>query len=220
MMTPFTTAFLFALFVIWQGAVSRAAGGGLYASRVPSPVPEILFGIPFGYACALLHPAGITLPAIDLWLFTAPAIHISPAIIGVTTAIWSYLAMEQGHGNAMHDGVAQFDFADRRQGLDVIVRPLCAALHILTFKRVDFSPRSMWYCRVFMGIKGALIAAPLGPWSAMLAVLWPMAYAVCFQNQIAIIPQQRNSAFAEWFAGMFAGMTILCALAGYIAAHA
>ena len=108
--------------------------------------------------------------------------------------VWSFFAMETGHGNAFHDGMGEHNYPDRWQTLDYIVRPIT--------NRLGFAPRSKWYCRIFMGVKGLFIGLPLG-WAALpLFVLWPLAYAIGFRYL------RSDSEPAEWISGGFAGMLI------------
>lgn len=160
-----------------MAALSRAAGGGLFADKVWSRLPEILFAVPFGVAA--WQASG------SIWC-------------GIASWVWSYFAMETGHGNAYHMGFTEKDFPDRWQTLDYIVRPITG--------RLGFAPRSAGYCWVFMGLKGLLIGIPAGPVGLALALLWPLAYYVGFKYK-------KDSAPSEWISGAFAGMVCAFSLA-------
>lgn len=86
--------------------------------------------------------------------------------------IWSYLLFETGHGTAFHMGrspsTAQ---SQRKQFLSPLVDTICYTLgHPLG---------GSFYCWLFMGLKGWLIALPLGSWYPLyFALVWPLSYEI------------------------------------------
>ena len=198
------------LFILAMAALSRMAGGGLYTDVADlwmikngykktaaflRRLPEIVFALPFGVLVYFEH--GIA------W--------------GLAAWAWSFAAMELGHGNGYHDGVYEKDFPDRLQSLDYIVRPLLRGvvwLSVLCGKVTSFPPRSKWYCRVFMTVKGAAIALPLG-WVALpFGILWALAYAISFRW--TFLPHKDSEA-AEWISGAFAAIIIVFLSYGMLA---
>lgn len=181
--------YLFATF--YMAAMARASGGGLNVTKLPiwcNRVPELLFALPFGYAAFVASGS--------VWC-------------GLACWLWSFIAMELGHGNAYHMGAKQHDFPDRRQTLDYLVWPLCHAIEWaahLAGKKLEIAPRSAIYCWVFMGLKGLLIGLPAYPFGIALAVLWPLAYWISF------VILKKDSAPAEWISGASAGILLACAL--------
>lgn len=172
------------LLIPYMAAMARASGGGLFAvwlrdklGSFGGRVPEILFAAPFGMAA--WQASG------SVWC-------------GLASWVWSYLAMETGHGNAYHMGFTEKNFPDRWQTLDYIVRPITS--------RLGFAPRSAGYCWVFMGLKGLFIGLPAGLPGLALAVLWPASYYASFRFT-------RSSELAEWLSGGSAGLLIACAVA-------
>lgn len=156
--------------------LARASGGGLGVHKMPSwfnRVPEFLFAAIVGYAAF-----GLT------WYALA-------------ATVWSFIAMEMGHGNAYHMGVHQHSFPPRKQSLDVIVLPISNWL--------GFENRSRGYGWLFMGLKGLLIALPLGWYALPMAVLWPLAYQISFSLT-------EDSGIAEWLSGAFLGTVMLWTL--------
>ena len=180
-MTIYILLLIFLNLLVAMTFAGRAHGAGKDGffpawARVSS---TILFGISFG-AVAALH-----------W-------GVAYFLLGGITA-WAF---SKGHGNFMHDGVAQFDFPDEPEWLEK-----WTGLHWL-LPKLGMAPRSKWYCRVMMGVKGGLIAAPAFPCGLVLALLWPFAYAVCFQPQVNVEPMKRNSVVAEWLTGPFSTAAI------------
>lgn len=148
--------------------VSRLAGGGYFASKIPSTAPEIVFGLAIGAVSYFLW---------ESWWIAA------------VTSAWSYMAMEAGHGNAYHMGTEQYLYPPRRQRLDAIILPLC--------KLFKFENRSPGYCWLFMGLKGLLIGLPLGLYGLPLAILWPLAYYLSFKyTQSSEYGEHLSGAFA------------------------
>ena len=88
--------------------------------------------------------------------------------------LWSYVLFETGHGTAFHMGrspsTAQ---SQRKQFLSPLVDTICCTLgHPLG---------GSLYCWLFMGLKGWLIALPLGSWYPLyFALVWPLSYEIGF----------------------------------------
>lgn len=131
-----------------MATLARLAGGGLFASKLPAKLPEILFALPFGYVM-VMHTANM------YW--------------GLATWLWSYIWMETGHGTAFHMGfkpeIAQ---GGRKQALSRFIDPVCNAL--------GYPLGGKLYCWLFMGLKGLLIGLPVAPWGLALSFLWPLGY--------------------------------------------
>ena len=116
-------------------------------------LPSLLFAAPFGAI------AGLT-----------SALYLVPLAF-----VWAYAFFETGHGTAFHMGrkpsTAQ---SGRKQFLSVLVDPVCELL--------GFKLGGKAYCWLFMGLKGWLIALPLGVWYPLyFAIAWPLAYEIGFQ---------------------------------------
>jgi hypothetical protein len=135
--------------------LGRLAGGG-WPMPLLQAKASILGRLPeFIAACIIVYASGLT------W-------WILPAV---------YFAIEAGHGNAFHDGVAKHDFKPRHQSLDYIVLPLCKVFAKL-FPSLDFENRGKHYCRLFMFTKGFLIGLPLGFPAIITGVGYAAAYAI------------------------------------------
>lgn len=183
--------YILMLLVPWMSFLASAAGGNSGASWLVYRV-----GTSFG---AFWGSAASRLPEI-VWAISIAAVStlvFGLGWYGALVFIPAYLAMETGHGNAFHDGVAEKLFSDRWQTLDYIVRPITNLL--------KFAPRSKWYCRVFMGIKGLLIGAPILWFGIPLVVLWPAAYAISFRTK-------GDSEYAELISGACMGLMLYITL--------
>lgn len=139
---PVLTAFL-----------GRLAGGGMFASKLPSTLPEVLLAIIGATAWSYCHE----------WSYW-----------GILAAPCFWAAIERGHGNAYHMGTLQFEYEPRYQTLDQIVMPIC--------RLFGWKSRSKEYCWLFMGLKGLLIGAWLFPVGLILAYTWPKSYLISFQR--------------------------------------
>lgn len=131
-----------------MAVLSRLSGGGLFASKLPARLPEILFSLPFGYVLVM---------------------HTGNMYWGLAAWLWSYIWMETGHGTAFHMGlkpeVAQ---SGRKQALSAVIDPVCSVL--------GYPLGGKLYCWLFMGLKGMLIGLPVAPFGFTLAFLWPFGY--------------------------------------------
>lgn len=165
--------------------LSRASGsdgkrGSLWTGW--SGAPELAYGAVFGLACYSIYG--------NFWL-------------SLVAFVVSWRAMELGHGTFYDmqgwkgaDGPPHFGTPEkpRMQTLDYVLLPL--------FKRLKLNPRRPAYSWVAMGIKGLLIALPLGPFVALNAVLFPASYAIT-RHYWPSKPE-----LAEWTAGACAGVLI------------
>jgi len=166
--------------IILMAFLARAAGGGLGVSELPrwcNRIPELLFALPFGY-CAWISTGSIG------W--------------GIFGWVWSFVAMEMGHGNVYRMTGIDGQFADRPQSIEKIVRPI--------FTRLGGDITKPHYSWVVMGCKGLLIGLPAFPCGLALTVLWPFAYFIGNRTE-------KDSAVAEYLSGMFAGIVIAGAIA-------
>lgn len=140
------------LIVVYMALMARLSGGGLFADRVWSRLPELLFTLPFGVV----------------------AHHLTDSYT-LSSLAWfcSYFAMEMGHGTFYKmKGYDDHNRPDpnvpRIQTLERIFRPV----YNLTGWSIH-SPKYSWF---MMAIKGLLIGLPAFPYGLTLTVLWPLAY--------------------------------------------
>lgn len=138
---------MLSILIPFQSFMARASGGGLFANKVWSRLPEIIFAVPFGY-CAY-HTSG-------LWY------------VGLIGFITSYFAMEMGHGTIYGMTGWRSDDPDRIQTIEKIVRPIYIKLG-----GNIYNPLYSWVC---MGLKGLLIGLAAFPFGLLLAALWPFSY--------------------------------------------
>lgn len=176
------------LLVPLMAVLARAAGGGLFATRLPSFLPEVLFGLFFGVVFHMLHGGG--------------------TLAFLVAAAWSYGWMETGHGTAYTMGrqpaTAQ---SGRKQTLSRVIDPLCAA--------VGAPLGGRFYCWAFMGLKGALIGLPVAPAGLLLAFLWPAAYEAGWaltERFPALRARFAATELGEWLTGASAGLILALAL--------
>jgi hypothetical protein len=162
--------------------MARASGGGLFAPWLKNKLgsfggrlPEIMFSMPFGYC--LYMSSG-------LW-------HV-----GVLGAIFSFLAMETGHGTVYGMNGYHSSQEGRIQTIEKIIRPI-----YLKFGGDIYSPLYSWIC---MGFKGLLIGLAAFPFGLLLAILWPFSYWV---GKV-----EGNTEISEWVSGMMAGLVIYLTL--------
>ena len=173
------------ILTLYMAITSRMAGGGFYANRLWKPLPELLFSIPFG------------------WCGAEIARHFTDSnpvqiVAYITAFVWSYLWMQTGHGTVLPwGGKLQESDRGRTQFLTPAVTRLAKLLRIEVFQDDNHS-RTLNYCRLFMAVKGFLIALPVG--GVVLAVLWPLAYEIG--------TRMRNHALSELIAGAGAGVAI------------
>lgn len=149
--------------------LARASGGGVGAHHLDrfkaTWLPEAIFALCIGLAAG--HEFG--------WWWTL-------------TAIWSYLAMQAGHGTFYQMNGWESSNPDRIQKIEYIIRPV--------FKLFNWSiyrPSYSWAC---MGLKGLAIGLPLFPYGLLLAVLWPLAYT-------------RGTVSGEYLSGAFTGLCLV-----------
>lgn len=167
--------------------LARGAGGGVGAAWLVQTVGT-RFGSFWGSAASRLPEA--------LWAIiigTIAGMYFGAWWYGALAIAWSYVWMETGHGNAFHMGTHQYDYPPRHQTLDYVILPICRLFGI--------ENRSPAYCWLFMGLKGALIGAPLGWFGLPLAVLWPLAYYISFKKV-------DSSEWAEFISGAFLGIAL------------
>lgn len=171
------------LIIPFQAITARMSGGGLYASKMWSRLPELMFALPFAYA---------TYMKTGLWY------------VALISYIVSFFTMELGHGTFYKmtgyvDANRDPDKADkpRIQSIEVVFRPIYKILG-----GDIYSPLYSWF---MMAIKGSLIALPLvliNPILVLaLAILWPFSYWIC-------IKVDNNAEMAELFSGMMAGIVV------------
>lgn len=150
--------YLLFLLPVYMCIMARASGGGLFSESVWSRLPEILFALPLGFVSYLYASDFVYAYGVGLIAFTI-----------------SLVAMEMGHGTVFtmtgyRDNNRDPDEADkpRIQTIEKIFRPI-----YVFFGGDIYKPLYSWY---IMGIKGFLIALPLGPYALLNAVCWPVSY--------------------------------------------
>lgn len=183
---------LYLLLIPVMGFLASASGGNSGAQLLTTWV-EKHFG-PFWRSAASRLPEIVW--AIVIALVSNELFDLGWYAVGV--AVYSYIAMELGHGNAFHDGTAETAFPDRWQTLDYIVRPIT--------NRLGFAPRSMWYCRTFMFVKWTLIGLPIGVFAPLVGIAGAAAYAVGFRVL------RSDSEPAEWLSGLCFGAFMALAI--------
>lgn len=154
------------ILVIYMAFMASMSGGSFPgANRLDKYrltwLPELLFAIPFGVCASLFYTDIVTV--------------LVALILGTS---WSYLFMQAGHGVVLPWGdEAKPGNRARSQTLDKITDPLAKLFKIKKWKEDGYS-RTVEYCRLFMAVKGFLIAVPTGPGAFVLAVLWPLSYEI------------------------------------------
>lgn len=141
---------MIALLPVVMAFLARLSGGGMFAPKIWSRLPEVLFAVPFGVYAWIEYG----------WYW------------GVVGFVCSCYAMEMGHGtfyamNGYNDHNRESD-KPRIQTLEKVFRPLYIRLGGNIMK-----PAYSWY---MMAIKGMLIGLPAAPWGLLLAALWPLSY--------------------------------------------
>ncbi len=200
-------SFLLIPWMSWMASMSGGNNGAVWlvqtigtkfgakAGKFASNIPEILWALTIAaVTTAVFHGS--------VWNF-------------LFFAVWSYTFMQIGHGNAFHDGMAQHAAKDRWQSLDYIIRPIFCRWRLTWavddghefsfFKNEGFEPRSTWYCRAFMALKGFLIGFPMLAYGLPLIVLWPFGYCLGFRIL------KSDSYYAELFTGGAAGACLVAA---------
>lgn len=133
-----------------MSVLSRLAGGGLFAPKLPAWLPEILFGAAIGFAAGLLWDNGWA--ALLSWA-------------------WAYIWMQTGHGTVLQWGSRPEEAQGERKQF------LTAPVHWIA-KHLNLEIGGRAYCWLFMGLKGLLIGLPLFPFGLPLAILWPLSYEI------------------------------------------
>lgn len=121
-----------------MAAIARASGMGVIY-KVPSWVPEALFGIIIGLASSYHF---------GYW--------------GYLGAVWSYIWMQSGHGAFYNMKGWQSSDSDRMQTIEKIVRPL-----FLKFGGNIHTPLYSWLCMGFKGLMIGLPLFPFGLFLAL-----------------------------------------------------
>lgn len=172
------TIVLSLLLIVYMGFFGRMSGadGTIFSKKFKvwkweigfGFVPEMLFALPFGVLTALMY---------------AKMMSVDPsAWVGLFGWVWAWVFMETGHGVVLQWGdnpaAAQ---GTRTHKLQLIVNPLA--------ERFGFTLGDRNYCRLFMAIKGFMIALPSGAGVPML-VLWPLGYEIgCrLRNRVSFDP--------------------------------
>lgn len=141
------------LLIPFMSFVARVAGGGYFASKIWSRLPEVVFASVFGIA------AGV---------------NTGNALLGMLAFIVTYFAFEMGHGTfytmrGYHDHNSETG-KPRIQTLEKVVRPVYQALG-----GDIYHPLYSWVC---MGFKGLLVGIAALPFGIFLAILFPLSYWV------------------------------------------
>jgi len=152
----------------YMAFTARLSGGGYFAPLLDKKgkekgimpynltwLPELFFTLPFGLTALWMYG--------EWWQ-------------GLLAWAGAYIFMQSGHGTAYHMGFYPQEALKidpktgqrRVQKLSMIVDPICKL-----FKK---PLGGFWYCSLFMGLKGFLIAASVPVAALILAVLWPVGY--------------------------------------------
>lgn len=124
--------------------------------------------------------------------------HHSSILWGITASFWVYGWFQTGHGTAYDMGSnPSVALSGRKAPLSYVIDPLCKALG----KPLG----GVFYCWVFMGLKGFLMHLPLGPWAILMAIQWPAAYWV----GNCLVPKTIDGEMvAELLSGAFSGAVL------------
>lgn len=166
---------------VYMSAMAHICGGGILT--VPpalKKLPKLLFGVMFGVASYHLHG--------ELWLACAAAIAAS---------FW----MNTGHGTAYEMG---FDPAIAQSGRQEFLSPIVDPIT----KAAGRPLGGVFYCWLFMGLKGLLMGITVAPFGLLLAVLWPLGYRLGEWT----LKMGLTWDFEEIISGAFAGLVIGMAL--------
>lgn len=176
-------------FLLYMGISSRQSGGGLGAQYLPSWLtwlPEVLFAIPFGTALGYVLSAHFSLP-----------VSIGCGILG--TAI-SYLGMQAGTWTFLRWTKNTTPNLTRGGTLKLISDFIA--------KQFGYKLGDEGYSWIAAGVKGFIIGLPVG--AVPLALLWPMGYEIGSHARGRVEKHGLDPhAFAEFFAGVGAGIAIL-----------
>lgn len=160
--------------------LARLSGGGLFAGKIWSRLPELLFTWPFGLCLA---------------------VATNNSYIGLLGWIWSYFAMETGHGT-FYEMIGYHDFnrdpnhpdKPRVETIEKAVRPV----FVFFGGKID-TPLYSWVC---MGFKGFLIGLPVPIFGLSLILFWPFSYWIGQRVE-------KYEPIAEWLSGLIAGTVVL-----------
>ena len=162
--------------------IARACGGGLGMQELRATIDH---GIKNKYLRFLASSLISRAPEIAFGLVIA---ILSPYNFYL---VWLFatIAMELGHGNVYRMTGVDGLYVDRPQSIEKPIRPI--------FQYFGGNITKPIYSWLIMGIKGLLIAAPLGPIPALAnAIAWPLAYHIGHRIE-------KNPALAEYLSGLF-----------------
>lgn len=197
-----------ALLIPWMSFLARQAGGGAVATWLvyhvgtkfgafwgsfASRVPEIIWAITIAVMLYLRLPEIVHVwSAFDIFGLHIPAVDLPSWVIASFAAVWSYIAIELGHGTffAMK-GYDSPDNPARKQTTEYVIQPI--------YELLGGDKHDPLYSWINMGFKGLLIAAPTLPYGAPLVIGWPVAYWIAFRLL------KKDSAPAEMISGAFMG---------------
>ena len=160
--------------IAYMSFMARASGAD-WAHKVWSRLPEILFVLPFAIASYFLYD--------------------SPLLASIGFFV-SYFSMEMGHGTFWNMTGYSSSTPGRIQSIEYVVRPI--------FKLFNMSIEQPAYSWVCMGLKGLLIASPLGLYALPMLILWPLSYYLGMR----VI---KKSEYSEWISGGFSAILITTA---------
>lgn len=168
--------------IVFMAAAARVAGGGVFK-----------------------HPAGVGEAMLSLPIAVAIGVNYGSFWAVVACFAWVFMWFQTGHALAFKMGADPATAQSGRKAfLSHIIDPLCKA----TGKPLG----GVFYCWVWMGLKGFLMHLPLGGWAGLMAVLWPLAY--WFGNRFIplVVATVDGEMVAEYLSGAFSGIV----LAAYI----
>lgn len=181
---------MFALaFLLYMGVTSRQSGGGLGAQYLPkwlSWLPEVLFAIPFGAALGYVLNAYVSFPvAIGFGILGAIVSYL-----GMQAATWTFLRWTKNPNPNLTRGGTLKPISD-------------FIAKVFGYKLGDEG-----YSWIAAGVKGFIIGFPVG--AVPLTVLWPLGYEIGSHARGRVEKYGLDPhAFAEFFAGVGAGIAIL-----------
>lgn len=175
-MIAYILCFATALAVIAHGRGNDGNQGDW--PKISKPASKFFIAFSFGLAASVMHG--------DWWWMP----------VGIVSAI----GLSFGHGNFWHDGVQENTFPHDPEKLEIITGMFWL------LPRIGIMPRSKWYCRIMMAIKGGIIGAPIYPCGLALIFLWPISYLIGFRVL------NIRTIWAEIISGICAGVCLAAAL--------
>lgn len=160
--------------------LGRVAGGGFFANKINSRIPELLLTLPIGY-CALLTYS---------YFMGQDWISYLVAVVGWQVAYWSY---EMGHGTIYNMTGWNSKDPNRKQSMEYLIRPI-----FNLFKWDYKKPSYSWAC---MGLKGICFGLPIFPLGLLMGLFLPLGYWIGSKT--------KGTSVGEWFGAGSAGLLVV-----------